>query len=312
MATGNLTLIQKADLAVADFAAGGLLQPAQAAEFIRLAIKAPVVISQAFVTPMTTPVERRDKMGFTGQVLQPGSEATALGVAERSVPALGFVELTTRHYKAETRMSDEVLEDQIERGAFKQTIMEELSKAVARDMERAALNGDTTSATPLLAMQDGWIRRATANIFDAGGATLSKVVLRDTLRALPDEYAEQAGLKYFTNRYAQIAYGDTLADRATALGDAWLTQVGAADPAYSKIPVQRVALFPTTLGGGGDQTVVLLTDPKNLALGIQRQIKIETWRDAPALSTSIIVSIRFALQVIEVNAMAKAINVRGR
>jgi len=311
MSTDNRTLIQKADFLLSELAAGGLLEPAQADQFIRLAIKEPVMMREVQVTPMTTPSERRDKMRFASRVLKPGNEAAGLALAQRSVPALGFVTLDTKLYRAETRMSDEVLEDQIERGAFKQTVMQELSRAVARDMEQVAVNGDTASADSLLATQDGWVKLASANLVDAGVAQLSKAVLRNMLQALPDEFTDIPNLRYYTNFHAQVAYADSLADRATALGDRFLFAVGAEDPAYSRVAVRAVPEFPDNLGVGTNETVALLTDPKNLVMGIQRNIKLETQRDAPAGVTIIVISVRFAVNIIEISAVSKATRVLG-
>lgn len=307
----NRTLVQKADFLLSELGAGGLLETAQQDKFIRLMIKQPVMMREVMVSSMASPVERRDKMRFASRVLKPGSEASALALVQRSVPNLGFVELSSKLYRTEVRMSDEVLEDQIERGAFQQTIMQTLSEAIGRDMEHVAINGDTVSADALLATQDGWVKRASANLVASGGVQLNKNVLRNLVQAMPDEFTDIPNLRYYTNYHAQIAYADSLSERATPLGDAWLTQVGAADPAYSKIAVRAVPEFPNDLGAGGNETVVLLANPKNLIIGIQRNVKMETQRDAPAGVTIIVATIRFAIQIAETTAVAKATAVLG-
>src|SRR3990167_8895970 len=122
MTTPNRTLLQKADMDLDQITDdGGLLAPQQADAFIQLAIKQSVLLKDVAVTPMKGPVEERDKMRFSGRVLKPGAEAVALPVAERSRPALSRVTLTAQLFRTEVRYSDEVVEDQIERGTFKDT-----------------------------------------------------------------------------------------------------------------------------------------------------------------------------------------------
>lgn len=306
MTTPNRTLLQKADMDLAQITAdGGLLATQQADEFIQLAIKQAVLLKDANVTPMKGPVEERDKMRFSGRVLKPGAEATALPVMERSRPALSRITLTAQLFKAEVRYSDEVVEDQVERGTFKDTIMTSLAGAVARDMEAVAIQGDVASADPLLAVLDGFIVQATANTVNAGGARLAKATLRDMLKALDDEFTATDKLKFYTNRQARVDYRDSLADRATPLGDLALVTGGEAK--FQDIPVIAVPEFPVAAGN----THVLLTDPQNLMVGIWRNIRFELARDVPAGVFIIVGTLRFDVRIVEVNALARAFNVVG-
>ncbi len=52
----NRTVLEKADLALADLTSGGgLLQPAQAQKFIRILIDESVILKQGTVVPMKSP-----------------------------------------------------------------------------------------------------------------------------------------------------------------------------------------------------------------------------------------------------------------
>jgi hypothetical protein len=78
----NRSILEKADLALADLTAGGgLLQPAQAQKFMRLLIKQSVLLQLATVVPMASPKQQISKIKFGSRVLRPGQEATALGAA---------------------------------------------------------------------------------------------------------------------------------------------------------------------------------------------------------------------------------------
>src|SRR5690606_32832923 len=127
------------------------------------------------------------------------------GLADRTKPDLTQVELDAQLFKAEVRMSDEVLEDSIERGELRQTIMEMMADAISRDMEEAAINGDTASADPFLATLDGVLKQATSNIVDAAGTPLSKDLLRDLLKTLPSEYLrDKKAMRFLTSIDADL------------------------------------------------------------------------------------------------------------
>jgi len=309
MTLDNRSILEKADLALADLTAGGgLLKPAQAQKFMRLLIKESVLMQLATVVPMASPKQEISKIRFGTRILRPGQEGTALGVADRSRPDLTQVELDAKLYKAEVRMSDEVLEDSIERGELRQTIMEMMADAIARDMEEVAINGDTTSTDPFLATMNGLLRQATSNVVDAAGAALTKDLLRDMLRVLPSEHLRnKKEMRFLTSVDADLGYRNTLAERATVAGDRLLetdTPV-----LYSGVPVQPIPLFPENLGAGSNQTAVLLCDPKNIHVGIWRQIRFESDRDVSEGTLKIVATLRFDVKYAEEPGVAKAINV---
>ena len=112
--TDNREILQKADLALSELtSAGGVLQPAQAARFMRIMIDEAVLMRQSKVVPMRSPNQLIEKIRFESRVLRPGQEATALSLADRSKPVLGKVSLDAKLYKGEVHLSDEILEDSI-------------------------------------------------------------------------------------------------------------------------------------------------------------------------------------------------------
>ncbi len=303
MSSDARTLIEKADLALGDLQTdGGFLSDQQLDRFIRLAIKESKLLGEIFITPMRGPVEERNKIRFADRVLQPGDVGVALPVAQRSSPNLSKYTLNAQLFRAEVRLFDEVLEDQIERGTFQNTVMELMSKAVARDIEFVGIQGDVLSANPLLAKLDGFLKQATANIVNVASANLTKEPLRDMLKSLPDEFAVTERLRYYTNRQARIDYRDSLSNRATALGDAMLTISDRT--VFQDIPVSDIPEFPN-----GTATEVLLTEPGNLVIGWHRKVRFELDRDKRAGVNLILASMRFDAQIQEVTATSKGTNV---
>ena len=308
--TDNRTILQKADLALADLTTGGgLLKPAQAQKFMRLLIKQSVLMRLATVVPMASPKQQISKIKFGSRVLRPGQEATALAVADRVKPDLSEVELDAKLFKGEVRLSDEVLEDSIERGELRQTLMEMMAEAISRDMEEVMVNGDVLSADPFLAVMDGVLKQATSNIVDAAGTPITKDLLRDLLKTLPSEHLrDKKAMRFLTSVDADLDYRNTLADRATTVGDKFLE--GDTPVLYSGVPLQPIPLFPEDLGLSGDQTSILLCNPKNVHVGIWRQIRIESDRDISEGTLKIVATLRFDVKYAEEPGAAKAINVQ--
>lgn len=109
------------------------------------------------------------------------------------------------------------------RGAF--------AKAMGNDMARAALRGDTsldasTRLNRLLRQRDGWLKQARADANYASttrGSAWSRSVYPAMTAQLPDEYADDANLRWlhgraldesFTNYAQGLADGSALRDRA--------------------------------------------------------------------------------------------------
>jgi len=306
----NRTILEKADLALADLTAGGgLLQPAQAQKFIRILIAESVILKQGTVVPMKSPKQLIEKIRFGSRILRPGAEATALPAGDRVKPDLSKVELDAQLFKAEVRLNNEVLEDSIERGALRQTIMQLLGEAISRDMDEVIVSGDTASGDPFLAKLDCILKQTTSNVVDAGVQNTSKAIFRDMLKSMPSEFLRnKKQMRFFTSVDSEIDYRDSLAERATVVGDKFLEQD--APVAYSGVPVVDVPLFPENLGAGNNCTNAVLTDPKNVNIGVWRNIRIETDKDISEGVLIIVATLRFDVKFAEETAVVKAINIK--
>jgi HK97 family phage major capsid protein len=306
----NRTILQKADLALADLTAGGgLLQPAQAQKFMRILINEAVILKQATVTPMRSPKQLIEKIRFANRILRSGSEAVAVAAADRAVPNLSKVELDAQLFKAEVRLNNEVLEDSIERGQLRQTIMQLMAEAIARDVDEVIIQGDKTSTDPFLAKLDGILKQSTSHIVDAQGQTANKGVFRDMLKTLPSPFVKNKKLlRFFSSINAEIDYKDSLSERATVGGDKYIEDDVPAT--YSGVPVLDVPMFPEHLGPGANTTAVLLTDPKNINVGIWRNIRVEVDKIVTDGVLVIVATLRFDVKYAEETAVVKAVNLK--
>jgi len=313
----NKDLMQKADWAVADLEAnGGKLQPEQANAFIRKLLVQPTILKQARTVTMSSPQRKINKIQFANRILKPATSNTPLPVADRSKPTTEQITLTTKEVIAEVRLPYDVIEDNIERGnigtmtggsgdatgGIKDTIMTLIAERAALDLEELALLGDTSSADPYLALVDGYLVQANANIVDAAGAPISKDVFKQGLQTMPDQYLRnRAAMKHWLSVDNEIEYRDTLANRETALGDA---QIQGTSPVFGfGVPVEAAALMP------GDQG--LFTFPLNMIFGIQRNIHIETDKDISSRVYIIVLTARVDFLFEEVDAVVKYTNIAG-
>lgn len=303
----NLEYLEKADMVVADLTSGGLLLPEQAKKFMELLIPEGALLPMLTTVTMTSPQYEVSKMGFTGRVLRPAQEATSLLEADRSKPVLDKVTLTTTEMVAEARIPYNVVEDNIEQGTFQQTLLQMMSKAVARDLEQLVILGDTASSDPLLALFDGLLKQIVSHTTNAGGTKLSKGTLKTLSQLIPSQYRQN--LVYLTSPNAVIDYNDSLSNRQTPLGDDALLRKPMGE--YNGRPIYEVPLFPENLGGTTDRTNVVLMDPKNGYLGIHRQIRVESERDISARVFKIVISLRAGFKLAHEDATAKATEVIG-
>jgi hypothetical protein len=307
--TNNRSILEKADLALANLISdGGYLQPEQAAKFMRILIKQSKLMGMSTVVPMKSPKHLIEKIKFTGRVLRAGNEGQALAEDDRVKPDTSKIELDAELFKAECRLTNETLEDSIERGELRQTIMQLLGDAIARDMEEVMLQGDTSSSDLFLAQFDGLLKQAVSNVVDAGDVKLNKTLFRDNLRALPSEFLRNKGdMRFLTSVDAEIDYRDTLADRVGALGDKFLEQEAAVS--YSGVPVIDLQLMPENIGTGSHCTDILFLDPKNINVGVWRNIRIETDKLVREGVLIIVATLRFDVKYAHEPAVVKTTNV---
>ncbi len=306
----NETLIQKADLALSDLTSGGgLLQPAQALNFMRILIDEAVLLKQATVVAMRSPIQLIEKIRFASRILRNGAEAQPLSIGDRAKPTLGKVQLSANLFKAEVRLDNEILEDSIERGELRQTIMQLMAERIAVDMDEILVQGDTASSDTFLATFNGLLKQVSSNVFDNADAHLTRTTLKNMLKVMPTPFLRnKKALRFLTSIDGETDYRDSLADRATAnVGDKFVMEDAPA--MYSGVPLSGVPLFPENIGTGSHGTNVVLLDPKNYNVGIWRDIRVETDKLVSEGVLIIVATLRFDAKLAEETATVKATNV---
>jgi hypothetical protein len=313
----NVRLMQKADLEVSNLASHGKLNVEQSNEFIRLIRTQPTILNAARMQIMSAPERKINKIGFGSRILKPGVENTALSAGDRSVPVTSGLTLTTKEVMAEVRLTYDTLEDNIEGGSWggsapngpvsgrpasgglRDTIMALIAEKVAEDLEELAILGDTGSGDAYLALTNGYVALASTNVFDNSSAGINKAALRDAVKTMPDQYLRNRNqMRHFVSVDNEIDYRDTLAGRETAMGDSQFAGTG---PIYgSAVAVSAVPQMPEDKG--------LLTHPKNLIWGIQRDISMEMDKDITSRTIIIVVTARVDFQIEETLAIVRTDN----
>lgn len=311
--TTNQQLIQKADMVLADLATAGLLNPEQTDRFIRTLMDSPTILNSVRTVTMNSPTKKINKIGFGSRILRPGVENTALLQSERSKADLSQVELNTKEVIAEVRLPYAVLEDNIEggninagmeqgAGGLHQTIVTMIAERAAVDLEELLISGDTASGDTYLALQDGYLKLATANVVAAGGATFTKGLVKSVVKAMPAKYLRnRAALRHFVSVNNETEMRDIYANRQTGLGDSNLT--GNLPLYMYGSQILGVPLMPAAND--------LFCDPLNLIFGIQRQITIEYDKDITTREFIIVLTARVATAIEEANAVVKVTGMVG-
>jgi hypothetical protein len=305
----NNVLIAKAEIGLADLVTGGGLKPDEVEPFIEIAIAPTVLTRMCTVETTGSPTKRIPNLRFNGRVLHAARSGAALPPPQHAKPTLGESEAKPQLFKAEVRIPEEIAEDNIDGPALLEKIRSAAAKAVGKDIEDAVINGDTASTDAFLAAFDGVLKDAVSNTFVVQPiAQLSKDILEDLELTLPAEFFEDPDLVHFTSRRARKNYAASVAERPTVLGDSAL--VGRNRVFHDGIEVIGVPLFPENLGPQNNETVVLLTNPKNIHVVVHRRITIKTAEDISEGHGKFVMTVRFDQTSEFEGAQAKGVGIR--
>lgn len=142
------------------------------------------------------------------------------------------------------------------------------------------------------------------------------------LSALPSKYKVNGlgNLSFFNSDKVSQNYIEALSARSTILGDSAI--LGKAELQYGLVPITSCPNMPTTMDGGtqeieactgGAYADVVLTPKGNFVIGIQREIKIESQREAADEATYWFYSMRAVPAIENINAcvMTRKLTITG-
>ena len=196
-----------------------------------------------------------------------------------------YNELDAKKLKAMCSIEDEEKEDNLEKEQFENTLLSMMGERVGEDLEFWALFADKTATNnKLLSTTDGWIKKSGVQIKSKGADSAKGVFdLKNTIEAMFDSMIKNMPirfrqkrplLKFFVPFEVEDAYRNLLKSRGTSLGDE--TQTGFNGLAYKGIPIEYCPTLDSEDGRSLDNTATsILTNPKNMAWGIWKNLSIE-------------------------------------
>ena len=187
--------------------------------------------------------------------------------------------------------------------------MQLMAERIATDMDEIIVQGDTNSSDYTLATLDGILKQSTSHVVDNANASTTKALFKGMLKSMPNEFLRnKKDLRFMTSVQSEIDYRDSLAERATVGGDKWISDD--VPVLYTGVPIIGVPLFPENIVNGASNTTdVILTDPKNINVGIWRNIRIETDKLVSEGVLIIVATLRFDVKYAHEPAVVKAVNV---
>lgn len=312
-------ILAKADMALSDLASGGLMNPEQSENFIRILSQDTNLLNDVRTIRMGRPKMTVNKLDLASRALRIANQGDvssplsgeegprALARADRTKVTTSKVELDTYEVIAEVNLPYEVLEDNIEGGAidntrFQQTVLDKLAERIRIDIEDVMINGDTGSGDPFLAERDGVLQLATSNIVNNSGAALDAVTFNEMHQALPDRFKRVIDrYRFYVSHNKRLQYMMQVAQRQTGLGDSVLVGGGGTQFAPFGTPLIGVASMPSS------QAVMI--DPSNILFGVQRNMRLEFDRDTRERVLIMVFTMRFDFKLEQEDMVVKAINV---
>lgn len=303
---------QKADVVRASLATdGGYMSQREFEQFIERGIKRSTLIKEARQVQMPSRDFQIPTIGFDDTwstfLVQPtyNRGGQALGVDERSRPTFGNCTLNARTFTAQVNIPWDVLRDSVEKEQLLDTVRGLIDERVMADVEKIWIAGDTTSATIQLAVMDGIIALISTYTVAAAGARLSSTLLDSAVALFPEEFEAQ-DVAFFTTRTSRNNWRKDLSSRATDLGDKAL-ETELLNGTHDDYLVRRIPLWPGAMGGTGNRTACVMSDPANLVFGIYDKIGLKMGEDLDDRAVKMVMEIEFASELL-IETAAVSIN----
>lgn len=272
MNNAELLAIKKA-IMLSDLTGKGLLGPEEAVKFISLMVDQSSILKQVRIEKMKNAQKNIDLFDISARQLRLHVEGVDPGFRASITPSRR--QLNSKKVMLPIEVSEDTFEENIEKEGFEDTLMSNFALAYSNDLSDLAWNGDEADADDFVKINDGWLKTAKAavggaHVYDHSASTDHQANFSNMLKAMPDRWKyNKEILRFFVSMTTEEQYRETLSDRVTSLGDAFLDTERRAR--YLGILVEGQPYIP--------DDHYLLTNPKNLTFGIEYAIKIERDKD---------------------------------
>lgn len=287
--------------------------------FINQVVNESVLLSAVTLKRVNAPSGDLTKLRISGHITEKATENTDSGNTMR--PSNASLTYTTVKSRSAMDISGEWQEDNVEGPSGKQTVVTAMVDQISNDMEVLGLEGDSStvgsdSLSNLLKINDGWNVLASAangaHIVNAGAKRFSYALSSAMLRNMPTKWKRNKKvLRWIVSTNAKQDYIDEQAARVTPYGD--VIRADGELPLIQGIAALEVPLLPEDLSltgtNGTTGTFIFLTDPKNLYYIVQRDLRIDWWRNNRKDTDEATIYMRSDFLIEETDALVKASNV---
>lgn len=267
MGITNSTIIRKAAIETGSLSSG-LLNPEQARKFIQQTFEATNLNSLIRHEMRTTKTGEIDKIGIASRIVRKKTENNDDGY--RAGVETKQIEYSTTDVRLPWEITEETLRENIEGQNFEKIVTDLMTAQLGVDLEDLYLNGDedTENTDPdydFLKINDGWIKQISngGHVYDASSETsMSLDLFYKTLAQLPNKY-NNGKLRWLMSPKRAQEWELFLLNKVVNVGGAVPESIYTAP---SRIPVVECPSM--------DNSIILLTDPKNLIVVNTYSVKI--------------------------------------
>lgn len=264
-----------------------VLSRQQADRFIDLVIDYSVLLKRVRTRRVDHPKGEINKLNL-GSIVTEGASTTSK--ATTRLPSESMITYDMEKYRSAFDIKTDFLEDNIERTAVRDKLLDMFTKRIAVDTEMAGIEGDEslsvgdgqTDENNLLGVNDGFRQILLDNVpsgqqVDAAGTAPSKKLYYDMRRLIPPRF--RVARPNYVLIMGSGPYDKWMldwSDRETDGGDRVLAT--GLKPGPFGTPILEVPLMPEDLSfgsAGSDGTDIWMTPLDNLIYFIQRDITIE-------------------------------------
>ncbi|WP_176560339.1 phage major capsid protein [Brevibacillus dissolubilis] len=302
MGISNRQLIDKAAISLSSFTNGGVMTPEQSAQFFRMVQGAPTLLKDARLVQMKSDQVKLEKAGFGSRILRSGDSADA--------NASGTIQLNGKEIVAEIGITYDSIENNLEGTTVEDALMQMLAERVAVDLEELVVNGDAASSDPFLKLMNGVRKQAVSHVVDQASAAFDQSAFKNAYMAVPSKFLRNpAEWRFYTSHAVDVAWKQMVAATQPTIGD---TTTQSNSTSVYGIPVQGLAMLQNYNDGAGNLVSdMLLTHPKNIVVGLNRDIRIEVDKDIRARQFIVVLTAKIDATFEEEDAVAKVIKVKA-
>ncbi len=230
---------------------GGQLEPDEARKFIHTTIDQTAFLSTISRQEIMAATANIEVLGIAARILRAGTENTTFSTS--TAPTITQRTMTKTLGKIFYRVTDEFLNENIEKENISEVLNDKFAIAAGNDLEDLSVIGDDDSGDAFIQINDGWldIMAADGSVNDVDATAMGDDFLNQifpaAVNAMPNKYkGNRSELVMVVSTTNHDEYMEQRGSRETAQGDSAIST--AETLPYRGIPVVGHPYMPDTSG----------------------------------------------------------------